>query len=130
MNLKAPIVILDELADTVIRSTGSLDLASGEIFDIRYEIDRPGLMGMPAADEQYEFTSGVLSNDGKDVEFRIDVDVMRGQYFVNPTELLELKVRAAKLFAGIEAKTLLAASERVAAASPQSDNGGANRRLH
>ena len=84
MNLKVPIEILDELAETVIRSTGSLDLASGEIFDVRYEVDRPGLMGMPAIDEQYEFTSGVLSNDGKDVEFRIDVDVMRGQYFVNP----------------------------------------------
>ena len=117
MNLKVPIEILDELAETVIRSTGSLDLASGEIFDVRYEVDRPGLMGMPAVDEQYEFTSGMLSNDGKDVEFRIDVDVMRGQYFVNPTELLELKVRAAKLFAGLEGKTLLAASERAAAAS-------------
>ena len=125
MNLKVPIQILDELAETVIRSTGSLDLASGEIFDVRYEVDRPGLMGMPAVDEQYEFTSGVLSNDGKDVEFRIDVDVMRGQYFVNPTELLELKVRAAKLFAGIEPKTLLAASERAATASPDTD-----RRLH
>jgi len=101
VNLKVPIEILDEVAETVIRSTGSLDLASGEILDVRYEVDRPGLMGMPAVDEQYEFTSGVLSNDGKDVEFRIDVDVMRGQYFVNPTELLELKVRAAKLFAGI-----------------------------
>ncbi len=130
MNLKVTIVILDEIAETVIRSTGSLDLASGEIFDILYEVNRPGLMGMPAADEQYEFTSGVLSSDGKDVEFRIDVDVMRGQYFVNPTELLELKVRAAKLFAGIEGKTLLTASERAAAASPESDNGGADRRLH
>ncbi len=130
MNLKVTILILDELAETVIRSTGSLDLASGEIFDIRYETDRPGPMGMPAIDEQYEFTSGVLSNDGKDVEFRIDVDVMRGQYFVNPTELLELKLRAAKLFAGIEGKSLLAASERAAAASPEGDNGGADRRLH
>src|SRR6187397_2385880 len=101
MNLKVPIQILDELTETVIRSTGSLDLASGEIFDVRYAVDRPGLMGMPAIDEQYEFTSGTLSNDGKDVEFRIEVDVMRGQYFVNPTELLELKVRAAKLFDGI-----------------------------
>jgi hypothetical protein len=130
LNLKVTIVILDELAETVIRSTGSLDLASGEIFDIHYEVNRPGLMGIPAADEQYEFTSGVLSNDGKDVEFRIDVDVMRGQYFVNPTELLELKVRAAKLFAGIEGKKLLAASERATAASPESGNGGADRRLH
>jgi len=130
MNLKVPIEILDELAETVIRSTGSLDLASGEIFDVRYEVDRPGLMGMPAVDEQYEFTSGVLSNDGKDVEFRIDVDVMRGQYFVNPTELLELKVRAAKLFAGIEGKALLAASERAAAASSDIPIGDADRRLH
>ena len=130
MNLKVPIEILDELAETVIRSTGSLDLASGEIFDVRYEVDRPGLMGMPAVDEQYQFTSGVLSNDGKDVEFRIDVDVMRGQYFVNPTELLELKVRAAKLFAGIEGKALLAASERPAAAFPDIHKGDADRRLH
>jgi len=130
MNLKVPIEILDELAETVIRSTGSLDLASGEIFDVRYEVDRRELMGMPAVDEQYEFTSGVLSNDDKDVEFRIDVDVMRGQYFVNPTELLELKVRAAKLFAGIEGKALLAASERAAAASSDIPIGDADRRLH
>jgi hypothetical protein len=130
LNLKVTILILDELAETVIRSTGSLDLASGEIFDVRYDVDRPGLMGMPANDEQYEFTSGVLSNDGKDVEFRIEVDVMRGQYFVNPTELLELKVRAAKLFAGIEGKKLLAASERATAASPESGKGSADRRLH
>jgi hypothetical protein len=130
MNLRVPIQILDELADTVIRSTGSLDLASGEIVDVRYEADRPRLMGMPAIDEQYEFTSGVLSNDGKDVEFRIDVDVMRGQYFVSPSELLELKVRAAKLFAGLEGKTLLAASERAAAASSDNHSGDADRRLH
>ncbi len=129
MNLKVTIVILDELAETVIRSTGSLDLASGEIFDIRYEVNRSGLMGMPAADEQYEFTSGVLSNDGKDVEFRIDVDVMRGQYFVNPTELLELKVRAAKLFAGIDGKTL-AASGRGGATSSDIPVAAADRRLH
>jgi hypothetical protein len=131
VNLKVPIAILDELAETVIRSTGSLDLASGEISDVRYEVDRPGLMGMPAVDERYEFTSGVLSNDGKDVEFRIDVDVMRRQYFVNPTELLELKVRAAKLFAGIEGKTLLAASERAAAASSfHIHTGDADGRVH
>jgi len=114
MNLKVPIVILDELAESVIRSTGQLDLASGEIFDVRYEVDRPGPLGLPAADEQYEFTSGTLSNDGKDVEFRIDVDVMRARYFVSPSELLELKVRAAKLFAGLEGKALLDSAQRVA----------------
>lgn len=118
MNLKVPIVILDELTESVIRSTGSLDLASGEIFDVRYDVDRPGPLGLPAADEQYEFTSGVLSSEGKDVEFRIDVDVMRGQYFVSPSELLELKVRAAKLFAGLDGKALLAGSGHGAAEAP------------
>src|SRR5205085_2658787 len=127
LNLKVPIVILDELTETVIKSTGSLDLASGEIFDVRYEVDRPGPMGLPAADEQYEFTCGVLSSDGKDVEFRVDVDVMRGQYFVNPSELLELKVRAAKLFAGLDGKALLEKSDR-AAATPDDKSDG--HRLH
>jgi hypothetical protein len=70
---------------------------------------------LPAADEQYEFTCGTLSNEGKDVEFRIDVDVMRARYFVSPSELLELKVRAAKLFAGLEGKALLDSAQRVAA---------------
>ena len=133
MNLKVPIVILDELAETVIRSTGSLDLASGEIFDVRYQVDRPGPMGLPAADEQYEFTSGILSSDGKDVEFRVDVDVMRGQYFVSPTELLELKVRAAKLFAGLDGKALLANSDRTAASAPEKNAeaaSGVRRNLH
>jgi hypothetical protein len=83
-------------------------VATGEICDVRHEVDRPGLMGMTVVDEEYEFTSGVLSNDRKDVEFRTEVEAMRGQYFVNPTELLEVKVRAAKLFAGIEGKTMLA----------------------
>ena len=133
MNLKVPIVILDELAETVIRSTGSLDLASGEIFDVRYEVDRPGPLGLPAADEQYEFTSGILSSGDKDVEFRVDVDVMRGQYFVSPTELLELKVRAAKLFAGLDGKALLANSDRSAATVAGKDAAAppvARRNLH
>jgi hypothetical protein len=132
LNLKVPIVILDELAESVIKSTGSLDLASGEIFDVRYEVDRPGPLGLPAADEQYEFTSGVLSSDGKDVEFRVDVDVMRGQYFVNPSELLELKVRAAKLFAGLDGKALLAKTDSGATTGDSAKSGQApdGRRLH
>ena len=131
MNLSVPIRIVDELTESEIRSTGSLDLASGEIFDVRYEDDWPGSPAMPAADDQYEFTSGVLSNDGKDVEFRVDVDVMRGRYFVNATELLELKVRAAKLFAGIEGKNLLdASSQRATAATSDVREGDADRRLH
>lgn len=129
MNLKVPITIVDELEDVTIPSTGLLDLASGQIDDVRYAVDRPGPLGLPASDEQYEFTSGMLSNDGKDVEFRIDVDVMSGRYFVNPSELLELKVRAAKLFAGLDGKALLASADQSAPAAKSAPDSP-DRRLH
>ena len=98
MDLKLPIKIFDELSETVIESSGMLDLASGEIRAVQYDdYDREAL-GLPAEDESYEFTSGLLSNGVKDVEFRVEVDVMSGHYSVTPSELLELKGRAAKLF--------------------------------
>jgi hypothetical protein len=108
VNLKVPIAIFDELDDVVIKSTGSLDLASGEIQGVQYEDYDLKKDGLPAEREDYEFTSGILSNDGKDVEFRVEVDLFSGKYSVSANELLEIKVRAAKLFAGIEGKDLLA----------------------
>ena len=39
-----------------------------------------------------------MSNGSKDVEFRIEVDVVGRKYSITPSELLELKGRAAKLF--------------------------------
>ena len=110
MNLKVPIAIFDELDDTIVRSTGSLDLASGEIQGVQYEDYDLQKQGLPAEREDYEFTSGVLSNAGKDVEFRVEVDLFSGKYSVSANELLEIKVRAAKLFAGIEGKALLVAT--------------------
>ena len=112
MPLTAPIRIHDELTEAVIHASGTLDLASGEIRDVRYDVDRPGPLGLPAAAEDYEFTSGTLESDGKEVEFRIDVDVMAARYYVNASELLELKVRAAKLFAGLEGRDLAAGATR------------------
>jgi hypothetical protein len=99
VDLKLPIRIFDELTDSVVESTGMLDLASGEIRGVAYEggYDKE-LLGLPADDESYEFTSGLLTNGSKDVEFRVEVDVMSGNYSVTPSELLELKGRAAKLF--------------------------------
>jgi hypothetical protein len=94
MDLKLPITIHDELSDEVIESTGVLDLASGEIRDVRY-LDYDGF---PAESEDYDFTCGTLSNGSKEVEFRIEVDVVGRKYSITPTELLELKGRAAKLF--------------------------------
>ena len=98
MDLKLPIAIFDELTESIIKSTGTLDLASGEIRRVEYEDYDSSTMGLPAEDEHYEFTSGVLSNGKKDVEFRVEVDVITGNYSVTASELLELKGRAAKLF--------------------------------
>lgn len=98
MDLKLPIKIFDELSESVIESTGMLDLASGEIRSVEYEDYDSELSGLPAENEHYEFTSGLLTNGKKDVEFRVEVDVTSGNYSVTPSELLELKGRAAKLF--------------------------------
>ena len=98
MDLQVPIVVTDELSETVVKAAAMLDLASGEIRGLQYEDYDVGLQGLPAEQGDYEFTCGVLSNAGREVEFRIDVDVLTGKYSVTASELLELKGRAAKLF--------------------------------
>ena len=101
------IAITDEQTEEVIASTGLLDLASGDIGRIEYQDYDAAALGLPWDSEDYEFTSGMLSHDGKDVEFRIDVNKTTGQYSVSATELLEIKMRAAALFAGLSGKDLL-----------------------
>lgn len=98
MDLKLPITIIDELSDDEVRSTGELDLASGEIRNVRYDDPDSVAQGIPASRKDYEFTLGILRNGNREVEFRIEVDAMGGRYSVTPSELLELKGRAAKLF--------------------------------
>lgn len=98
MNLMVTISLFDELSETIIKSTGTLDLASGEIRAVEYEDHDLEADGLPADSEDYEFTSGMLSYKGKEIEFRVDVDPLSGKYSVTPSELLELKSRAAKLF--------------------------------
>ena len=106
MDLKVPITITDELSDEVITATALLNLASGEIHRVEYQDYDVDASGFPWEDEAYEFTSGVLSNDGKDVEFGVHVNKTTGQYSVSASELLEIKVRAAALFAGVSGKDL------------------------
>ena len=131
MDLKVPITISDELSDEVVVSTGSLNLASGEITRVDYQDYDPDAHGLPWERDDYEFTSGTLSNDGKDVEFRIDVNRTTGQYAVSANELLEIKLRAAALFAGVSGKDLLANAEgRGAAPSPTRRSPGGSGRLH
>jgi hypothetical protein len=107
VDLKVPIQISDELSDDIVTSKGLLNLASGEIERIEYQDYDPKAQGYPFENDDYEFTSGTLSNAGKDVEFRVDVNKTSGQYSVSAAELLEIKVRAAALFAGVSGKSLL-----------------------
>ena len=98
MDLKLPIVIMDELSDEVYRASGILDLASGDIYEVKHEDYDVESLGLPAESADYEFTCGILSNGSKEVEFRVEVNAVTGRYSVTPSELLELKGRAAKLF--------------------------------
>jgi hypothetical protein len=104
MDLKLLIQIIDELSEHEIRSQGELDLASGEIRNVRFDNYDVATRGVPATRKDYEFTVGVLRNGGREVEFRIEVDAVGGHYSVTPSELLELKGRAAKLFTQPSAK--------------------------
>jgi hypothetical protein len=121
VNLKVPIRICDELSEDVINAAGLLDLASGEIGSVTYEDYDVAAQGVPVESADYEFTSGTLSHEGKDVEFRIDVDRFSGAYSVSATELLEIKVRAAALFAGVngQALALLAGGQGDGDAAPR-----------
>lgn len=97
MDLKLPITIVVELSEDEIRAQGELDLASGEIRQVRYEDHDVEARGVPATMEDYEFTVGILRNGQREVEFRIEADA-QGRYSVTASELLELKGRAAALF--------------------------------
>lgn len=108
MQLKVPIKIIDELEDEVIHATGMLDLASGDIVDVVYQDYDVEASGVPASLTDYTFTSGELSHGAKAVEFSVQCEPFSGRYSVTPTELLDIKVKAAKLFAGIEGRELAA----------------------
>jgi hypothetical protein len=130
VELKVPITIVDELSEDVVNAKGLLDLASGEIHRIEYVDYDVEARGLPVHDEAYEFTVGLLSNAGKDVEFKIDVDRITGKYSVSASELLEVKVRAAKLFAGIGGKDMLRQLDAKAAGTGPRGGGTGGGRLH
>jgi hypothetical protein len=100
VDLKVPIVVCDELMERVVRASAMLNLASGEITDVAYLKYDTASNGFPWARDDYEFSSGMLSNNGKDIEFTVQVNTSTGQHSVNATELLEIKTRAAALFSG------------------------------
>jgi hypothetical protein len=118
VELKVPITIVDELSEDVIESTGFLDLASGEIRRVVYQDYDVEAEGLPRERDDYEFTCGTLSNRGKDVEFRIDVNSVTGEYSVSANELLEIKIKAAQLFAGITGRDLATSAGGTRPAAP------------
>lgn len=98
MDLQLPISLTDELDDDEVQAHGELDMASGEIRNVRYEDYDLETEGLPAARPDYAFTVGRLAKGDREVEFKVDVDRASGRYSVSASELLELKTRAAKLF--------------------------------
>ena len=74
--------------------------ADGEIRRVEYTDYDVKAGGIPAHRKDYEFTSGTLSSQGKDVEFGVHVHPVTGEYSVTADELQEIKTRAAALFAG------------------------------
>jgi hypothetical protein len=107
VDLKVPITIADELFDEVIASKALLNLASGDITQVEYQNYDADAKGLPWEHEDYDFSCGMLANNGKEVEFTIQVNQTTGQYTVSATELLEIKVRAAALFSGIPNDTMI-----------------------
>ncbi len=105
--MKLPIVITDEIGDETVTATALLDLASGDITHIVYQGGYDAdADGAPYDHEDYDFSSGKLSNAGKDVEFSVQTNVGRSAYSVSTDELLEIKKRAAALFTGAYADGL------------------------
>lgn len=100
MDLKVPITLTDELSEEVVSARALLNLASGEIHRVEYQDWDVDSQGLPWEAEDYEFSCGMLSNAGRDVEFKVDVNRTTGEYSVSAHELQEIKMRAAALFKG------------------------------
>ena len=99
MDLKVTITIAFETTEDVIDARALLNLASGDIEGLAFDDYDAAAEGQPWRRKDYEFAAGTLSSHGRDVEFKVDVNGA-GQLSISASELLELKTRAAALFAG------------------------------
>ena len=116
MDIKAPVIIFDELDDEVLQTNGLLNLASGEVYvlePINWGKGEP----IPMEREDYDFTYGVLSAQGKDVEFEITAE--NGSYNVSADELVEIKTKLAKLLAATQEAEKKTAPKKAARPSKQ-----------
>jgi hypothetical protein len=97
LDLKVSITLAFETTEDVIDARALLNLASGDIDGLAFDDYDPDAEGLPWKRKDYEFAAGTLSNNGRDVEFKVDVDG-QGRLSISASELLELKTRAAALF--------------------------------
>jgi hypothetical protein len=95
VDLKVPITLNIEFSDDETSARALLNLASGDIESVEFDDEDT----KPWKRDDYEFTSGTLSSLGRDVEFKVDVNRSSGAMSVSANELLEIKTRAAALFA-------------------------------
>jgi hypothetical protein len=95
MNSKVAIILTDELEDKVIRANAILDMESGAIEQPQYLKYNVDVEGPPYKRKDYEFTNGKLSSNGREVEFTVKVDKVKGRYSVSVAELLEIESRLA-----------------------------------
>ncbi len=98
------IVIYDELAEDVIQSNAKLNLQSGCISDVKYIDYSVKEEGIPSDRDDYEFTSGLLSFDKKELEFAISV--VDDEYVLSEKELSEVKEKILKLSKNISSMSV------------------------
>lgn len=95
MNLTLPVIVTDELEEKVIRANATLNLTTGSIDQLAYLKYDVQAEGPPWKRKDYEFTNGKISSNGRDIEFTVTVDKIKGTYSVMAAELDELKTRMA-----------------------------------
>lgn len=109
-----PVTLSEEICgekyEFIIYADAQLDLDSGDIsiksyYTLEEQINKEQVrkeydfssFGLPANHEEYEFTSGLLRIQDKELEFGVNVNVDDGSYEVTVDELEQIKEKALSL---------------------------------
>lgn len=102
MNKDIDVQIFDEIGDeTIIKSTGKLNLETGSISGVVPETD----CGFPNVSKHpdYNFSYGLLLLNGKELEFTLNIE-KNAQYRIPTNEFNEVKEKAVKLLSSSGSK--------------------------
>lgn len=90
--------IFDEIGDdTILESTGKLDIETGAVKEIIYNIPQGEA---PFKNPDYSFSYGLIKLNGKELEFTLEAQ-KNGDYRVPANELNELKEKATQLLSKV-----------------------------